>query len=263
MQTPGARILIDVGISARGIASTLASLGTAPEELTAICITHEHTDHIRALKLFSERWQIPIICNRETAKAICAAFPTHRGFNFKLFSTGEPFAFSDLEITPFRVQHDAVEPVGFRFGCNGRSVAVCTDLGIWTRPIAEMLKGAEALLIEANHEPDFVYASPRSKVYKERVTGRFGHLSNSECADLIRAAHTPQLKRVYLGHLSSECNSPDKARAVIEERTKALDLEIMIAAQNERAPVYISSERAAECARVPERAEAKPPLQVP
>ena len=240
MQTPETHLLIDAGISARAIEKHLEDLGVSGADVSAILVTHEHTDHIRALKLFSERYQTPIICNRETAKAIFKTFETHTNFHFKLFTTGEAFSFADLEITPFSVQHDAIEPVGFRLDLADTSIGICTDLGMWTNYIAEKLIGCELLLIEANHEPDFVFASARSQVYKERVTGRFGHLSNSECAELIAAVHTEKLKRAYLGHLSSECNSPEKAIDVISERLqeKGLDIELIIAPQERACEVY-------------------------
>lgn len=240
MQTPEAHLLIDAGISARSIEKHLEVLGVEAKELDGILVTHEHTDHIRALKIFSERYQTPIICNRETAKAICKTFETHRDFRFKLFTTGESFSFADLEITPFSVQHDAIEPVGFRLDLEDSSIGICTDLGIWTSYIANKLIGCALLLIEANHEPDFVFASARSQVYKERVTGRFGHLSNADCAELIAAIHTDKLMRAYLGHLSSECNSPEKAMDVIEARLKekGINIELVIAHQESPCETY-------------------------
>lgn len=240
IKTPRAQLLVDVGISARAIQKHLEELDMHPENIDAILLTHEHTDHIRAAKVFSERWQTPIICNRETAKALCSAFETHTDFRFKLFTTEEPFTFADLTITPFGVQHDAIEPVGFRLESPQWAAGICTDLGIWTVNIAEHLRGCTVLLIEANHEPDYVFASPRSRLYKERVTGRFGHLSNRACAELIAAAHTERLRRVYLGHLSSECNSPDKALSVISEHLRSANIstELVIASQEQRAPTY-------------------------
>lgn len=240
VKTEKTQLLVDVGISARAIQNHLEELGTHPSEINAILLTHEHTDHIRAAKIFSERWQTPIICNRETAKALCLAFETHTDFRFKLFTTEEPFTFADLTITPFGVQHDAIEPVGFRLESSEWAAGICTDLGIWTETIAEHLRGCAVLLIEANHEPDYVFASPRSRVYKERVTGRFGHLSNRACAELIESAHTDRLNQVYLGHLSSECNSPEKALSVISEylQSKGITAQLLIASQQMRSPAH-------------------------
>lgn len=240
VKTQKAQLLIDVGISARAIQKHLEELGSHPGDIDAILLTHEHTDHIRAAKIFSERWQTPIICNRETAKALCSAFETHTDFHFKLFTTEEPFTFADLTITPFGVQHDAIEPVGFRLEHPQWVAGICTDLGIWTANIAEHLRGCTVLLIEANHEPDYVFASPRSRIYKERVTGRFGHLSNRACAELIAAAHTNRLQRVYLGHLSSECNSPEKALSIVSEhlQTAGISAELEIAPQETRASTH-------------------------
>lgn len=238
LNTPQAHLLIDVGISARAIEKHLEALEVTPNAIDAILLTHEHTDHIRAAKIFSEKWQTPLICNRETAKAVCAAFETHTDFRFKLFTTEEPFTFADLTITPFGVQHDAIEPVGFRLDSAGWSAGICTDLGMWTQNIADHLRGCDVLLIEANHEPEYVFASPRSRVYKERVTGRFGHLSNQACAELIEAMQTKRLTHVYLGHLSSECNSPEKALAVISKHLQCIP-ELIVAGQNERSPTYV------------------------
>jgi len=149
---------------------------------------------------------------------------------FKIFSTGETFEFGDIEIHPFSVQHDTLDPVAFTFRIEGIKIGVCADLGFVTTLVKAHLEGCDYLYIEANHEPSMVYACPRPLVYKQRVLGRQGHLSNEACGQLLQEIDHPGLKHIYLAHLSSECNHPELALKRIQEHMKR-DLSISIAYQ--------------------------------
>ncbi len=230
--TPTTKILIDAGISAKLIRERLKIIGVALEEIDAVLITHEHTDHMQALDILSCRMGIPVFANSETAKAIYAILDECP--KFKIFSTGETFEFGDLEVHPFSVQHDAVDPVAFTIQTGGLKLGFCTDLGFVTTLVSGQLQGCDYLYVEANHEPSMVHASARPKIYKQRVLSRQGHLANGECAKLIELVHHKDLKHIHLAHLSSECNAPELALKTITERLQSLQAkaEVSIAFQD-------------------------------
>lgn len=227
--TKTTKLLIDAGLSAKVTKERLAEIGVKLEEIDAIMISHEHTDHISGIPMLAGKMGIPLFTNRDTAEAIVSLFDIQP--KFKIFSTGEAFEYGDIEILPFNVQHDAIDPVGFTIRMQGVKIGICTDLGIVTSSIVKHLKGCDYLYVEANHEPSMVHASSRPQVYKDRVLSRQGHLSNAECAYLLTQVMHPGLKHVYLAHLSQECNTPEKALAVMKEK---LSVELSIAYQEKR-----------------------------
>jgi phosphoribosyl 1,2-cyclic phosphodiesterase len=216
--TEKTKILIDVGLSARATALRLQEIGVSLDAIDAILITHEHIDHIRGLEQLGCRKKIPVLCNSDTAKGIYEVLGECPPF--KIFSTGETFTFQDLEIHPFSVQHDTLDPVAFTIKTNSLKIGFCTDLGFVTTGVIQALKQCDYLYLEANHQPSMVHASARPPIYKQRVLGRQGHLSNDECAALLTQILNEKLKHVHLAHLSSECNAPELALEIINNKLK-------------------------------------------
>lgn len=220
------RILIDAGISGAAIQKKLNEINVAIDTIQAILITHEHSDHIRGLPVLCEKWNIPILANAETAKAIIGSLNFRP--RFKIFTTGEAFSFGDLEVMPFSIPHDTLDPVAFVIKAMGLKVGFCADLGHLTSFVKKMLEGCDYLYIEANHQPSMVHASPRPQIYKQRVLGKQGHLSNEDCAKLLVSICHPGLKHVHLAHLSSECNSQELALKVMTEALKEINPQVQI-----------------------------------
>jgi phosphoribosyl 1,2-cyclic phosphodiesterase len=231
--TSTTKILIDAGISTKAIRERLSLIGVELEQIDAVLITHEHTDHIKALEVLGCRLGIPIFANSDTAKAIFSQL--NECPKFKIFSTGETFEFGDIQVHPFSIQHDAIDPVAFVIKVKGLKLGFCTDLGFVTTLVASQLKDCDYLYVEANHEPSMVHSSARPLIYKQRVLSRQGHLSNEECAKLIELVYHGGLKHVHLAHLSSECNVPELALKVIRDKLKSLqaNTEVSIAFQDE------------------------------
>ena len=229
--TPTTKILIDAGITAKAIRERLAEIGVELEEIDAVLVTHEHSDHIKALDVLGCKLGIPIFANSDTAKAIYAMLDECP--KFKIFSTGETFEFGDIEVHPFSIQHDAVDPVAFTIRVGGLKLGFCADLGFVTTLVANQLKGCDYLYVEANHQPSMVHSCARPMVYKQRVLSRQGHLSNDECAKLLEQVYHSGLKHVHLAHLSSECNAPELALQIIGDKLKSLQAmtEVSIALQ--------------------------------
>lgn len=203
------KLLIDAGISFKQIKDRLEKINVDINEIDAVIISHEHSDHIRGLDVLCAKLNIPILANADTAREI---FPQLKSKpSFKLFSSGETFTFGDITIHPFSIQHDTVDPVAFTLSSDNKKIGICTDLGFASSLIAYQLKDCHLLYLESNHDPELVHASSRPPVYKQRVLSRQGHLSNQECAKLLKDLLHDQLEHVFLAHLSTDCNDPKLA----------------------------------------------------
>ncbi len=221
IETGETRILIDAGFSLRQIRKRLETIGRAPENLTAILVTHEHSDHVSSLRLLSEKLHIPIYCNRPTQEALDYQFQTRLGC--RVFETGASFEIGDLLVETFSVPHDAQDPVGFLVRTNGSNIGFLTDLGHTTRLVLERIRSAHALVLESNHDVKMLQDCPtRPWSLKQRILGRHGHLSNEAAADTAEQIMSAELRHLYLGHLSRECNVPDLAHRVMSERLQKI-----------------------------------------
>ncbi|MCH9608740.1 MAG: putative metallo-hydrolase YycJ [Chlamydiales bacterium] len=214
--TEKTKILIDAGLSGRATEKKLAQIGVKIEEIDAILISHDHSDHIQGLKVLALKRGIPVLANMETAKGIYSTLGQCP--QFTIFQTGETFNFQDIEIHPFSIQHDTADPVAFTLKFDNLKLGICTDLGFPTTLVRSHLKECDYLYVEANHEPAMVHACSRPMTYKQRVLGRSGHLSNEMCADLVADVLHDGLRHIHLAHLSEECNNPDRALTSVKER---------------------------------------------
>lgn len=232
LNTPNCKLLIDAGISGRAITKKLAEINVDIHDIDAILVTHEHSDHIQGLRVLAFKHRIPVFANHETAKGIVNQF--HDCPKFKIFSTGESFEYFGLEIHPFSIQHDTLDPVAFTIKIDSLKLGFCTDLGFVTSQVRKNLLQCDYLYLESNHEPSMVHSSARPAVYKQRVLGRSGHLSNQACGELLTQIAHPNLKHVHLAHLSEECNSEEKALATVRQilSQASINLELSIAPQH-------------------------------
>jgi phosphoribosyl 1,2-cyclic phosphodiesterase len=230
--TEHVKILIDAGLSTKQIQLRLAQINVDIADIDAILVTHEHGDHIQGLKVLAFKMGIPIFANSETAKGIVEYL--HECPKLKIFSTGETFEFGDIEIHPFSVQHDTLDPVAFTMRTRGLKLGFCADIGYVTTLVQHQLRDCDYLYVEANHQPSMVHASARPMVYKQRVLSRVGHLSNEGCGNLLRDVAHAGLKHVHLAHLSQECNAPETALEVIKGilENSGIHLEMCVAPQD-------------------------------
>lgn len=226
--TEKVKVLFDVGISFKTLKERLDEIEVDIESIDAVVISHEHADHIKGLEMLTKKLGIPVFCNSDTAKMICQLIDVRP--KMKIFSTGEDFTFGDLEIHPFSIQHDTLDPVAFAIKFAGIKIGICTDLGFATKLVENHLSGCDYLYLEANHDEDLVHACSRPLVYKQRVLSRQGHLSNRMAGELISKIHHLELKHVWLAHLSTECNNPDLAIKTVAEilakQNKIVDLSV-------------------------------------
>lgn len=211
------KLLVDCGFSIRSMVSRLARLGVEPEELTAILVTHEHSDHVAGVSRFSRRFGIPVHMTHGTHAAVsdddalfgCCRINGHSSFHI-----------GSLAITPFPVPHDASEPVQFVFSDGASRLGVLTDCGRLTPHVASMLGGCHALVLECNHDAELLAASDYPAMLKRRISSDFGHLDNAQAASLLQQIDTSMLQHVVAAHLSEQNNRPELAM-----RALALGLE--------------------------------------
>jgi phosphoribosyl 1,2-cyclic phosphodiesterase len=238
VETDDARLLIDAGFSLRQIRQRLATIGRVPENLTGIIITHEHSDHVSSVPLLNGKLQIPLYCNRPTLEAI--EYQSETRLSCRVFTTGASFEVGDIGVETFSVPHDAQEPVGFLLRTSAGNIGFLTDLGHTTRLVLERVRPAHVLVLEANHDVKMLQDCPtRPWSLKQRILGRHGHLSNEAAADAAEQIMSADLRHVYLGHLSRECNHPELAHRVVNERLQKLGaghVKLELAAQGQPCP---------------------------
>ncbi len=244
LETDETRILIDAGFSGRQIRKRLESIGRTPERLDGILISHEHSDHTQGLGTIAAKLQIPVYCNRLTREAIEGQVKDP--LDFRIFNEGARFEIGDIEVENFSVPHDAYDPVGFLLRTRVGNIGVLTDLGHATRSVIERARQAHVLLLECNYDQELLERdTKRPWSIKQRILSRHGHLSNDAAAELLEQAVTPDLRRVYLVHLSRDCNSPEHARRAIEaglQRADANHVEIESTAQDTPNPTFVLQE---------------------
>ncbi len=204
------RIIVDAGLSGKETVRRLDCIGEPVDGIDAICVTHEHDDHVASLAIMQRRFGSRIYANAGTIEALDGN-PKLQGVKWHVFATGNPFQVGDIVLEPFSVPHDAYDPVGFVVKCDNTAVGIATDMGSITELIRQRLAKCMAIVIEANHDETMLKDASRPWSLKQRIMGRHGHLSNADAAELVCELAENGLEQVFLAHLSSDCNKPEIA----------------------------------------------------
>lgn len=203
------RVLLDCGFSIRDTVRRLERLGVAPDSLSAICITHEHGDHIAGAARFARRYGLPVWLTYGT---LAASPPALRDYPAVEVIDGHTvYALGDIQILPYPVPHDAREPVQFVFSDGARRLGVLTDAGSLTPHIARMLDACDALVLECNHDAGLLADSDYPVSLKKRISGRLGHLDNTTAASLLTRINVSRLQHIVAAHLSEQNNRVELA----------------------------------------------------
>ena len=209
-------ILIDAGKCARALCRALTEIGSDITKISAIFITHEHTDHVSSLEVISKKHAIPIHINnlsatrfdRDSGAYIHKNLVRHPENDFSV-------TVGDLKITAFRTPHDSIMSVGYKIETNRDvscpPIAVATDIGYVTENIRKNLMGCEAVVIESNHDEQMLMRGPYPYELKKRILSNVGHLSNRASAELCSELAQNGTKAFLLAHLSAENNTPELA----------------------------------------------------
>lgn len=239
-------ILIDSGVSRKRITEGLKALDLSLNDLDAILITHEHTDHIASLAVIERTREIPVYTTAGTAQALISkgCIAGKAGLIHKI-SSDNPFMIGDISITALRTSHDAAEPVCYRLSCRESSCAVVTDLGCYNDYLTDNLRDLTLLMAEANHDIKMLETGPYPYPLKRRIAGPSGHLSNETSGNLISEVLNDRMKYIVLGHLSQKNNYSELARLAVENEIdqsdnsyKSSDFRIDVAGQTTGTDIF-------------------------
>jgi phosphoribosyl 1,2-cyclic phosphodiesterase len=236
------KILVDAGVSCRETYKRMKTLGEEPHSLSAILITHEHSDHIYGLAALAKKLHIPVFMTGATHSAWARAIRDEKGERPQLekmerFESGHKFQIGDIEVRPFTIPHDAADPVGFTFRAEGSKIGIATDLGYVPVSVRDHLRGCDVLVMESNHDLEMLRVGPYPWSVKQRVMSRVGHLSNEALADFFIHDYDNSAAFVVLAHLSEQNNHPEVARREAERalanRGGLFQNRVLLAAQSE------------------------------
>ncbi|HTR66990.1 MAG TPA: MBL fold metallo-hydrolase [Terriglobales bacterium] len=236
------RLLVDAGISCRETFKRMKSLGHDPHALSAILITHEHSDHVYGLATLAKKLGVPVYISGATHQTWARFLRDETGEppemrKLELFSAGRGFHIGDIAVMPFTIPHDAADPVGFTFRAEGVKLGFATDLGYVPASVCDHLRGCDVLVVESNHDVEMLRVGPYPWSVKQRVMSRVGHLSNDALADFFASDYDGCASYVVLAHLSEQNNHPDLARRAAEKalgsRRTLLHNRVLLAAQTE------------------------------
>ncbi len=205
------KILVDAGVSAKKLGIALDEIGEQAENISAIFITHEHIDHIKGLRVFASKYNIPVFAHNDVINSMKST----GNINEKVcsYSVSDNMEIGGIEILPFKLSHDSVACLGYRFNLpDGRSVSVCTDTGYVTDDAKNIIKGSDLVCLESNHEVSMLMNGLYPYNLKKRILSDVGHLSNTACGEFATELVKTGTTRLVLSHLSKDNNHPDIAR---------------------------------------------------
>ena len=221
------RVMLDCGFGLSDTVGRLARLGLQPDDLTGIVVTHEHADHIGGAGRFARKYGLPVWL---TAGTLSMAQDMDH-VEVHIIDSHTLFALQDLAVQPFPVPHDAREPVQFVFSDGAKRLGVLTDVGCSTAHIEAMLARMDALMLECNHDRTMLAQGSYPAGLKQRVGGRFGHLENSQSAELLGKLKHDKLQCVMAAHISRKNNTPGLARRALAQVLDCADDEVRVACQ--------------------------------
>jgi phosphoribosyl 1,2-cyclic phosphodiesterase len=205
--------MVDCGFGLRSACTRLERIGKSPEDLTAIIVTHEHSDHWKGIGALSAKYNIPVYLSAGSLKA--KEIQSGEAL-FKCINSHKDFYVGDICIKPVPVPHDAREPIQYILSNGKVQLGILTDLGHFTPHVVSSYSKCDALLLECNYDDDMLLDGPYPRFLKDRVSGMFGHLSNRQAADLLLALDLSRLKTLVIGHISAKNNDVSLIKAAIE-----------------------------------------------
>ena len=234
----GTHILVDAGISTRRIKTGLAQLELSMDELDGILITHEHTDHISGLATLIKHHTVPLYASPGTARQLAYRIAGIESL-LRPVEPGTVFSVGDCRVTVFRTSHDAAQSMDYRIDGSG-SVGILTDTGYVTPEAEAALAGVDTLVLESNHDVEWLRSGPYPYSLKARILGDEGHLSNDAAAEFAARMARCGTRCIVLAHLSRENNTPQRAWDTVQRRLNTVEAEVLleVAPRSEVSPPY-------------------------
>lgn len=212
LEWPEGSLLIDCGFSVKEAEIRLQRLGKTAEQLSAVLVTHEHSDHIKGVAALARKYRMPVYMTPGTHRSRdFGEFP-----DLRLIHAYNAFELNNLRVNPVPVPHDAREPSQFVFEYAGLRLGILTDLGSITPHVEEQYQNCDAMVLEANHCPTMLASGPYPPSLKQRVGGHWGHLSNQQAAGFLQRLDCAKLQHLVIAHISQQNNSLEQAREVLE-----------------------------------------------
>ena len=213
VESDTACVMVDCGFGLRNACTRLERIGKSPEDLTAIIVTHEHSDHWKGIGALSAKYNIPVYLSAGSLKA--KEIQSGEAL-FNCIDSHKDFYVGDVCIKPVPVPHDAREPIQYILSNGKVQLGILTDLGHFTPHVVSSYSKCDALLLECNYDEDMLLDGPYPRFLKDRVSGMYGHLSNRQAADLLLALDLSRLKTLVIGHISAKNNDVSLIKAAIE-----------------------------------------------
>ena len=223
-------LMIDCGFSIKETTRRLERVGKSPQDISAILVTHEHSDHWKGVLPFASKFSIDIYATAGCYRAVNVSPSSSK--LFKVVCSHTEFMINNVQILPIPVPHDANEPVQYIFSYDQYRLGILTDVGNITPYIIQQYSNCTGLLVEANHDVELLQAGAYPKFLKDRVAGQWGHLNNHQTASLLSAIDQNLIQKLVIGHISESNNNSARVKQVIEDVFTSSE-KIIYANQNE------------------------------
>lgn len=228
--TEKGKLLVDAGMSGKGIERLFQEVERDIKEIQGILITHEHIDHVKGAGILARKYGIPIYANQNTWNAMSATIgevPLDQKFSFEAGTIKE---FADITVESFGVSHDSAEAMFYVFHHGGKKLSMITDTGYVSDRMKGVIKHSDVFVFESNHDVNMLQMGPYPWSIKRRILSDFGHVSNEDAALALADVIGPNTKEIYLAHLSKDNNMVDLARMTVEQvlQQKGFDVQNQI-----------------------------------
>lgn len=241
IESDGTKMLIDLGVTAKYVVDNLTELKVLPEDIDAILITHEHSDHIKGVATFAKKYNVKILCAEILKECLTNQLA---GCEYLIDTYSGEFYIGDLRVVPFPVSHDSVACFGYRIIDGDASVSLVTDLGHCPESVFKIIKSSAIVFLESNYDPEMLFACNYPPFLKKRIMGNCGHLSNKDCAIVAEKLAYSGTRQIVLSHISENSNTQFLAYSTVKNylESKGIiigqNIRLDVANQNNRGLIY-------------------------